>query len=52
MATEREKRDPYLWEALISILGLVFFISLAIVRYESDPHVPILLVVLACGYGQ
>ncbi len=43
MATEREKRDPYLWEALISILGLIFFISLAILRYESDPHVPILL---------
>jgi len=43
MATKREKRDPYLWEALISILGLVLFISLAIVRYGSDPHVPILL---------
>jgi len=46
MATKREKRDPYLWEALISILGLVFFISLAILRYESDAHVPILLGVL------
>lgn len=43
MAAKREKRDPYLWEALISILGLVLFISLAIVRYESDPHVPILI---------
>ncbi len=43
MAAKREKRDPYLWEALISILGLVLFISLAIVRYESDAHVPILL---------
>lgn len=43
MATKREKRDPYLWEALISILGLIFFISLAILRYESDAHVPILL---------
>ena len=43
MTTKREKRDPYLWEALISILGLVLFISLAIVRYESDPHVPILI---------
>ena len=43
MATKREKRDPYFWEALISILGLVLFISLAIVRYESDAHVPILL---------
>ena len=43
MATKREKRDPYIWEALISILGLIFFISLAILRYEADPQVPILL---------
>ena len=43
MAAKREKRDPYLWEALISILGLIFFISLAVLRYESDAHVPILL---------
>ena len=43
MATIREKRDPYLWEALISILGLIGFISLAILRYETDAHVPILL---------
>ncbi|MFC1876414.1 Na+/H+ antiporter NhaC [Thermodesulfobacteriota bacterium] len=46
MTTKREKRDPYLWEALISIIGLIIFISLAIVRYETDPHVPILLGVL------
>ena len=43
MATKRERRNPYLWEALISILGLIVFISLAIVRYESDAQVPILL---------
>ena len=49
MATKREKRDPYFWEALISILGLVVFISLAIVRYETDAHVPILLGVLVAG---
>jgi len=52
MATKREKRDPYFWEALISILGLIIFISLAIVRYESDAHVPILLgVVVAAIIG-
>jgi len=49
MAARREKRDPYFWEALISILGLVFFISLAIVRYETDAHVPILLGVLVAA---
>ncbi len=43
MVTKREKRDPYLWEALVSILGLIIFISLAILRYETDAHVPILL---------
>ncbi|MDJ0782849.1 MAG: Na+/H+ antiporter NhaC [Desulfosarcinaceae bacterium] len=43
MADKREKRDPYLWEALVSILGLIIFISLAILRYETDAHVPILL---------
>ena len=49
MAAAREKRDPYLWEALISILALIIFISLAIVRYESDAHVPILLGVLVAA---
>lgn len=49
MAKKREKRDPHLWEALISILGLIVFISLAILRYESDAHVPILLGVLVAA---
>jgi len=43
LATQLQKREPYLWESLLSIVGLIFFISLAIVRYESDAHVPILL---------
>ena len=43
METKRQKREPYLWEALISILGLIVFISLAILRYETDPQVPILM---------
>ncbi|MGV7223716.1 MAG: Na+/H+ antiporter NhaC [Nitrospinales bacterium] len=43
MSFNREKRDPYFWEALVSITGLILFISLAILRYETDPHVPILL---------
>ena len=49
MAAKRERRDPYFWEALISILALVVFISLAIVRYETDAHVPILLGVLVAA---
>ncbi len=43
MDTKPQKREPYLWEALISILGLIVFISLAILRYETDPQVPILM---------
>ncbi len=43
MSFNREKRDPYFWEALVSIAGLILFISLAILRYETDAHVPILL---------
>ena len=49
MAGPRVKRDPYLWEALVSILALVTMISLAIVRYESDAHVPILIGVLVAA---
>ena len=45
----RIKRDPYVWEALISILALVCFISLSIVKYESDPQIPILLGVLVAS---
>jgi len=47
--TKRVKRDPYVWEAAISILALVAFISLAIVKYGSDPQVPILLGVLVAA---
>jgi NhaC family Na+:H+ antiporter len=43
LTKQLQKREPYLWESLISIVGLIFFISLAVVRYESDAHVPILL---------
>ena len=43
MSFNLEKRDQYFWEALVSITALILFISLAILRYETDPHVPILL---------
>ena len=49
MKLHREKRDPYFWEAVISIVGLIFFISLAILRYETDPHVAILLGVIVAA---
>ncbi|MBF0200545.1 MAG: Na+/H+ antiporter NhaC [Desulfamplus sp.] len=45
----KAKRDPHVWEALISIVALVLFISLAIVKYESDAQVPILLGVMVAA---
>ncbi|MBM7622799.1 Na+/H+ antiporter NhaC [Sporohalobacter salinus] len=39
----KSKREPYIWEALISLLSLMLFIGLAIIKYGTDPHVPMLL---------
>ncbi|MEE4604928.1 MAG: hypothetical protein V2J65_26865, partial [Desulfobacteraceae bacterium] len=43
MTTERRQRDPYIWEALISLVSLVAGISISIVVYGADPHIPMLL---------
>ncbi len=45
----RTKREPFLWEALLSIVALILAISLAILRYEVDPQVPILIGVLVAA---
>ncbi|GAB6139045.1 Na+/H+ antiporter NhaC [Halanaerobaculum tunisiense] len=37
------KREPFIWEALISLFSLIVSIGLAIVKYETAPHVPMLL---------
>ncbi|RNF34167.1 Na+/H+ antiporter NhaC [Paracoccus methylarcula] len=45
-------RGPYFWEAVLSMLALVGGISSAIVFYEQDPHIPMLLgVMVACIIG-
>ena len=49
MAKERVKRDPYLWEAIISILALIIPISVAIIKYEADAQIPILIGVLVAA---
>ncbi len=46
---KRVKRDPYAWESIISIIALIFFISLSIVKYGTDPQIPILLGVLVAS---
>jgi NhaC family Na+:H+ antiporter len=43
MLKAQEKRDPYIWEALISLVSLVAGISISIVVYGADPHIPMLL---------
>lgn len=43
MATARQLRDPYMWEALISLFSLVAGISVSIAIYGMDPHIPMLL---------
>ncbi len=42
-------RAPHLWEALLAILVLVVSISSAIVFYETDPHIAMLLGVIAAA---
>lgn len=37
------KRKPYLYEALISIGLLVAVMAVALVKYEADPHIPMLM---------
>ncbi|MDJ0609864.1 MAG: Na+/H+ antiporter NhaC [Kiloniellales bacterium] len=49
MFASKEQRDPYLWEALISLFSLVVGIMLSIVVYGTDPHIPMLLGVLVAG---
>lgn len=51
-------RAPYFWEAIISLLSLVAGISVSIVAYGLDPHIPMLLGVLVasivglkCGFS-
>lgn len=46
MFASKERRDPYLWEAVISLASLVVGITLSIVVYGTDPHIPMMLGVL------
>lgn len=46
MFASKERRDPYLWEAVISLASLVVGITLSIIVYGTDPHIPMMLGVL------
>ncbi|ADL08239.1 Na+/H+ antiporter NhaC [Thermosediminibacter oceani] len=36
-------RKPYLYEALFSVLGLIVVMAVSLVKYHTDPHVPMLI---------
>lgn len=42
-------RMPKVWEALLVLLFLVGVLALGIIKYEVDPHVPLILGVLAAA---
>ncbi len=46
MNGERIKRDPYIWEAMISLIAMIAAISVSIIKFGADPHIPILIGVL------
>lgn len=55
--SNKTKRDPYLWEAGLSFLAIIISISLAIVKFGSEPHIALFigtivasLVALKAGY--
>lgn len=41
----RNPRTPKLWEAVVPIIGMMLFIIIGILKFELEPHIPI---VLAC----
>ena len=43
MFASKNQREPYFWEAILSLLSLVVGIMLSIVVYGTDPHIPMLL---------
>ena len=40
---------PKLWEALVTMLILVGALALGIVKYETDPHVPMFIGVMGAA---
>ena len=42
----REIRNPHLWEAFISFAGLIVVMSVGIIVFEVDPHIPMFIGVI------
>lgn len=45
-AKTKAVRDPFLWEALISFVGLIFVMAIGIVVFKVDPHMPMFIGVI------
>ncbi|MBF8984006.1 Na+/H+ antiporter NhaC [Lutibacter sp. B2] len=43
MFKERTPRKPYLWEALVPIIGMMLIIIFAILKLGLEPHIPIVI---------
>ena len=43
---EREPRMPHFWEAMVSFLSLIVIMSIGIVIFEVDPHIPMFIGVI------
>ena len=43
MKEKKTARKPYLWEALFSFSFLILVMAVSIVKYGTDPHVPMLV---------
>lgn len=43
MEEKRTARKPYLWEALLSFGFLIAVMGISIIKYEANPHIPMLI---------
>lgn len=47
--TTKKTRMPKVWESLLVLLFLIGMLSLGIIKYSVDPHIPLILGVLAAA---
>ena len=36
----KQPRAPHFWEAIVSFLGLIVVMSIGIIIFKVDPHIP------------
>ncbi len=39
-------RQPYVWEAIVSFAGLIIIMSIGIIKFQVDPHIPMFIGVI------